>query len=153
MWIINWNLNDVKRVVFGKKKQAVCSKCEKETTWYEATAEDKVAVYAVLELYKRKKRVMQCGECLGCCDYFDFFPEEKAQEEKRKEEMKRKEEEAKAQETERRKTEAEQEAKRLAAERALQEELENKRRAEERVQKEKAVDDELSALKKKLGKE
>ncbi len=153
MWIINWNLNDVKRVVFGKKKQLKCTKCERETTFYEANAEDRVAAYVVLELYKRTKRVMQCGDCLGVCDFYDVFPEERESEAKHKEELKLKEAEAKAAELEKRKADEEKEAKRLEAERARQEQLENERRAQERERKAKAVDDELSALKKKLGKE
>ncbi len=152
MWIVNWSLNDVKRVTFGKKKLLKCLKCEKEATFYEATVEDKVAAYVILELFKRTKRVMQCGECLAVADYYEIFPEEKEHEAQQKEEIKRKEAEAKAAEELKRKVEQETQAKRLEEERLRQEALEQKKRAEAKVLKEKEVDDELAKLKKKMGK-
>lgn len=153
VWMFNWNLNNVKRVFGGKKLKLTCLACNKKATFYEATLEDRVAAYFVLELYKRTKRVMQCGECLGVTDYYEMFPDEKAHEAQHREETKRKEAEARSAEDLKRKTEQELEAKRREEERLKQEAAELKKRAEAKVAKDKEVDDELAQLKKKLGKD
>jgi len=153
MWLFHWNLNNIKRVFAGKRRELTCQNCGKKATFHEATAEDRVAAYVVIELWKRTKRVMQCGECLAVCDYYEMFPEEKAQEAQFLEEQKRKQLEAKAAEEEKRKLEEQKELKKQEDERLRLADIEAKRRAAERVQKEKVVDDELAALKKQLGKE
>ncbi len=99
----------------------------------------------VLDLWKRSKRVMQCGECLGVCDCYSVYPEDKLAEE----------EAARQAELERKKREQEEAQKRQEAEakeRARQQEEARKKYESEKARKDQEVDDELAQMKKKLGK-
>ncbi|MBP6595327.1 MAG: hypothetical protein KA255_20045, partial [Candidatus Obscuribacter sp.] len=69
--------SELKRVPNGKKQNFECGKCKKRTTFYESSMDDSLKAFLVVELYKRSKRVMQCGECLSACDYYSLFPLEK----------------------------------------------------------------------------
>lgn len=142
MFFLFTTSNELKRVMFGKKKKFPCTNCAKETTFYEANVRDDVKAFGVVELWKKTKRVMQCGECLMVGDFYQFFPDEKTREEKAQEQQKRKE------------AEAAQEATRAAEEeQRKQQEAERLKREEQRRATEAKVDDELSKLKKSLGKE
>lgn len=101
----------------------------------------RLQLYLVVDLFKTTRRVMQCGECLGICDYYEVFPEEKAK--KDIEEAQKRQQEAAAQA----KKKAEEEAERVRVE-----EQEAKRRADDRKKLEAEVEDELAQLKRKLGK-
>ncbi|MDQ5966694.1 MAG: hypothetical protein QG625_2849 [Cyanobacteriota bacterium erpe_2018_sw_39hr_WHONDRS-SW48-000098_B_bin.30] len=121
--------SELKRVPNGKKQTFECGKCKKQTTFYESSMDDSLKAFLVVELYKRSKRVMQCGECLSACDYYSLFPLEKQ-----------------AEEEARQRQEAE------AKERARQAEETRKKYEAEKAQMDMAVDDELEQLKKKMGK-
>ncbi len=133
--------HDLKRVFGGKKAKFKCGQCGQVTTFHESTIDDNLKIYFVVEVWKHSKRVMQCNECLAVCDFYQLFPDAKSHEEQT--EVKRKQEESEA-EAKRKKADA--------AARQKQEELDNKKREQERVRKSKEIDNELEALKKKLGK-
>lgn len=135
----------LKRVPNGKKQTFECSKCQKPTTFYESTMDDTLKAFLVLELYKRSKRVMQCGECLSACDYYSLFPLEKQAEE----EAARK---AEAERRQRQEEEARQRKEAEAREQARQAEETRRKYEAEKAQMDMAVDDELEQLKKKMGK-
>jgi len=114
----SWN-TELHRVANGKRAARICSKCNHDTTFYECNLDKNVKAWLVLEVWKGSRRVMQCGECLGIVDYFDFFPNEKALHEQAEAERKRKEEE----QEEKNRFEAQQVAKgREEAERKVREE-------------------------------
>jgi hypothetical protein len=129
------------RVQGGKKLTLTCLSCHKKAPFYECRIDDNFKLYAVLEVWKRTKRVLQCGECLAVSDYYDVFPEEKDLAEQAVSQRKQQEAEAKAKV-------AQEEEK----QRKRQEELEAKQREERVRQKDLEVQDELAKLKKKLGK-
>lgn len=137
--------SELKRVPNGKKQAFECGNCKKQTTFYESNMDDSLKAFLVVELYKRTKRVMQCGECLSACDYYSLFPLEKQAEEEaaRKAEAERKQ---RQEEQARQRQEAE------ARERARQAEETRKKYEAEKAQMDMAVDDELEQLKKKMGK-
>lgn len=144
--MIVWSFGgELKRVPNGKRVNLKCQTCKKQSTFHEGMVDDTLKVYFVVELYKKSKRVMQCGECLGVCDYYQMFPNEKKNDheaaEKAQREMKERQhaEELKQKEKE-------------AAERKKQEEIDRKRREEEQKRKDKDIDNELENLKKRLGK-
>lgn len=144
--MIVWSCGkELKRTFGGRKQTLNCSNCKKATTFYEAIVDDSFKIYFVVELWKKTKRVMQCGECLYVSDFYEVYPEEK-----------QKEEEARAK-LEADRLKAENEAKQKALEeQARQEAVARKaREAAEKEAKQKMdqqVDDELEALKRKLGK-
>jgi len=143
---------ELKRIPKGKKEKFKCSKCDEETTWYEAQVDDSFKAFMVVELWKSSKRVMQCCECLYVADYYTLYPDEKAAYE---EELRKNEEAMKQHQAEADAKQREQDAKRREAEEkelARQEEIARKKRDEERAMKDKALDAEVEALKKKLGK-
>ncbi|MBP6350090.1 MAG: hypothetical protein KA392_11170 [Candidatus Obscuribacter sp.] len=137
--------SELKRVPNGKKQNFECGKCKKRTTFYESSMDDSLKAFLVVELYKRSKRVMQCGECLSACDYYSLFPLEKQAEE----EAARK---AEAERRQRQEEEARQRQEAEAKERARQAEETRKKYEAEKAQMDMAVDDELEQLKKKMGK-
>lgn len=142
MFFLFTTSNELKRVMFGKKKKFHCTKCDRETMFYECTIQDDVKAFGVLDVWKKSKRVMQCGECLMVGDFYQFFPDEKVREQQVAEEQKNRE------------MEAAQAAERAAEEeRRKQEEAERLRREERRRATEAKVDDELANLKKSLGKD
>ena len=143
--MIFWSAgNQLTRVPKGRKQQFQCGRCHQLATFYECESDDSVKAFFVVELWKRSKRVMQCGECLGVCDYYTLFPDEKKADEEAaiKAEAERKAREQKAA--------AEDQAK-AEKELARQEEIANKAREAERARKDKQLDDELEKLKKKMG--
>lgn len=133
--------NKLNRVPGGKKIPLNCGLCKQKSTFYECTVDDNFSIYHFLELWKRTKRVMQCGECLAVSDYYEVFPLEKAQEERAAAATKVKE----LEESARKNMEAEKERQR-------QQDLAQKKRAEEQRLKQIEVDNDLKELKKKLGK-
>jgi hypothetical protein len=141
-----WSVGrQLKRVPKGKKQTLRCGNCKQEASFYESTVDDSFKAFMVLDLWKRSKRVMQCGECLAVCDYYSLYPEEKLAEE----------EAARAAEEARRKREQEETQKRQEAEAkesARQQEESRKKYEAEKVRKDQEVDDELAQMKKKLGK-
>jgi hypothetical protein len=133
--------NQLKRIAAGKKVPLKCGGCSKQATFYECQIDDSFKAYFVVELWKRTRRVMQCGECLAVCDYYEIFPNEKGLAEQAEVERKQKEVEA---ETKRKLAAAQEQQLKLQAE--------QKEREETRRRNELEVDDELAKLKKKLGK-
>lgn len=152
--MIVWQTDkQLKRVLLGKKVELLCSACSRKTKFYESEIEENFKVYFVVELWKRTKRVLQCGDCLAVCDYYEIFPDEKMAEEKAEAERKLKAAEAEAK---KKQHEVEQEQKRRQAqqeqaEREMKEEL--LRREKERDRKAAEVNDELAKLKKQMGKD
>jgi len=144
--MIIWSVGkQLTRVIGGKKPSLQCKVCKKATTFYESTIDEGLKLYFVVDLFKRTKRVLQCGECLGVCDYYEIFPEEKGQKEA---------ESAAAAEAKKQK-ELQEQAKRdqaAAEERKRQEDLDHKKWQEEEKRKEGEVLDELEELKRKMGK-
>jgi len=141
-----WSVGrQLKRVAKGKKQTLLCGNCKQEASFYESTVDESFKAYLVLDLWKRSKRVMQCGECLGVCDYYSLYPEEKQAEEEaaRKTEVERKQRE---QEEMQKRQEAE------AKERARQQEESRKKYEADKARKDQEIDDELVQMKKKLGK-
>lgn len=132
------------RVPNGRKVKLTCKNCGKESNWHECRIEDSIKVYAVVELWKNSKRVMQCGECLATCDYYEMFPGEKEEEEKQAAEKKQKELQHEQELEAKKKAEEE-------AERKRKEEIACKKREEEKKAKDAAIEDELEALKKSMG--
>jgi Fe-S-cluster-containing hydrogenase component 2 len=142
MVILFWSTNnELKRVPGGKKLNLKCLRCNQQANFYECLVDESLKAYWVVELWKKSKRVLQCGECLGVCDYYQVFPDEKALAEQAEAAQKQKLQEAEA----KRKQEAEQVQQH-------QHELESQKREEERKRKELEVEDELQQLKRKLGK-
>lgn len=141
-----WSVGrQLKRVPKGKKQTLKCGSCKQEASFYESTVDDSFKAFMVLDLWKRSKRVMQCGECLGVCDYYSVYPEEKIAEE----------EAARQAELERKKREQEEAQKRQEAEakeHARQQEEARQKYESEKARKDQEVDDELAQMKKKLGK-
>jgi Na+-translocating ferredoxin:NAD+ oxidoreductase RnfC subunit len=146
MRMIVWSYGtELKRVWNGKRVSLKCSSCDRQATFYESTADESFKVFLVVDLYKKTRRVMQCGECQGVCDYFEMFPHEKEAFEAAQ---------AKAAKEAHDRQKAEEQRKREATERELkrQEEEAHKRREQEQKRKDQEVNSELEALKKKLGK-
>jgi hypothetical protein len=141
MWIFGSLNKQLNRVPGGRKEPFACENCKATTTFYECLVDEHIKAYFVLKLWGRTKRIMQCGECLAACDYYYVFPKEKEAEEKAVAERQRREAEAEA------KRRDQEEAARKA-----REEAEIRRREEQRRADEAKVDDELAALKHKLGK-
>jgi len=140
--VVFWqSKHELKRVFFGKKVTLECGHCHKKASFYECNIDDSFSIYFV-DLWKKTKRVMQCGECLAVVDYFEIYPQEKVQAEQDQAEQQRQAEQAEAQ-----KKAAEEE------ERRKQQERENQERADRFKKMEAQVDDELSELKRKMGKE
>lgn len=137
-----WNVkNELTRVPKGQKIKLVCGKCNQKAMFHECSVDNEVQLYFLVKLFKQTKRVMQCGECLAVCNYYDIFPENPEATEKAEAERKQHEAEAEL----KKQQEAELQRKR-------QLEAEAKKREEERLRKESQVDDELAELKRKLGK-
>jgi hypothetical protein len=141
MWIFWTCSNELNRVANGKRTLLDCKKCAQKTKFYECYVDEGLKAYMVLDVWKKTKRVMQCGECLQVCDYYAVFPQEKAAAEKADAERK-----AKAADEERKQQQAA-EQERLKRE---QEYLQQKK--QERARMDAQVEDELAQLKKKLGK-
>lgn len=149
IWQTNKKLN---RIPGGRKVELPCSGCLKAGMYYESELEENLKLYFVVDLWKRTKRILQCGACLSVCDYYEIFPQEKLAEEAAEAERKRKKEEQIAKE---RREKAESEIRRQQAEaqeRARVEHEENLRRMRAKAEREAAVDDELAKLKKQMGK-
>lgn len=144
--MIIWSFGgELSRVPNGKRVTLKCTKCNKESTFHECIVDDKFTVFFVLDLWKQTKRVMQCGECLGVCDYYQLYPHEKQEEQEAAEKAQKEMMERQAAEDAKRRAQEE-------AEQKKQDAIELKRRAEEQKRKDKEVDDELEKIKKKLGK-
>jgi Na+-translocating ferredoxin:NAD+ oxidoreductase RnfC subunit len=140
--LIFWSTKkELTRVPGGKRPRLKCLNCSQEATFYECLVDENLKAYFVVEIWKTSKRVMQCGECLGVCDYYQVFPDEKAREEAAATAQKQEQAEAEA----KRKQEQEEARKR-------QEETARKKYEEEQKLKDEALNDELQQLKRKLGK-
>jgi len=126
--------NELARTPNGKRLQLTCLKCNQKSKFYECKVDEGVKLYFLVDIWKRTRRVLQCGECLAVCDYYDVFPDErddKAKKQAAEAELKSKQE-------------ADAQAKR-------QQEAEDKRRAEEKRRKDAQVEDELAELKRRMG--
>ncbi|MBX9667775.1 MAG: hypothetical protein K2X93_09165, partial [Candidatus Obscuribacterales bacterium] len=136
--------SQLNRILNGRKQKFKCGKCQQESMFYECEVDDSFKAFLVVEVWKRTKRVMQCGECLAICDYYSLYPEEKkaAEEKLAREDLERKEREQKVA--------AEKQAEE-EKERARQAALDQKSRAAEAARKDKELDDELEKLKRKMG--
>jgi|SRR5579883_815277 len=144
MIIFNWG-GELKRVPNGKRVNLLCLRCHKQSTFHEAVVDDKIQVFFVLDLYRKSKRVMQCGECLGVCQYYEMFPDEARAEEQALTQARNEMNERQIAEEAKRKEQEENERRR-------QEEKERKLREQEKKRKDEELDAELEKLKKKLGK-
>lgn len=141
-----WSVGSkLKRILNGKKEILLCGNCKQNATFYESTVDDSFKAYMVLELWKRSERVMQCGECLGACDYYAVYPAEKLAEEEaaRQAALEKKQRE----QDELRKQQAA-----AAKEQARQQEAARQKYEADKARKDQEVDDELAQMKKKLGK-
>lgn len=148
IWQTNKRLN---RVPGGRKVELPCAGCLKAGMYYESELEENLKLYFLVEIWKKTKRILQCGACLSVCDYYEIFPAEKqaaeaaeAARKKKKEEQAARERIQKAEEDLRRQRAAEQERARLEHEH-------NQRLMRAKAEKEAAVDDELAKLKKQMG--
>lgn len=72
MWLFFQDKNDLTRVPDGRKEPAKCGACGKVAFFYECTLDKSFNLYYVLPLWKEKKNVMQCGECLAAYNLEDF---------------------------------------------------------------------------------
>jgi hypothetical protein len=152
MWLF-WTTNQqLNRVKGGKTVQLACGNCKQTTPYYECVVDEGVKLYSVVEVWKSKKRIMQCRECFAVCDYYNIFPQEKIEAERKTAETKQQESQAKQQaEIEKQRQEAlraqHQEELRRQEEMAARQKREAQRKAEEAQ-----VEDELTELKRQLGK-
>ncbi len=151
------------RVMFGKKKKLLCGNCNIEATFHECNIDEGLKLYSVIEVWKRTKRVMQCGECLAVCDFYDVYPEEKEAQEEAEAERKQKEKDQKQQAEMHKRQQQEQQAaaakqreaderQRLEEEQRKAEEIAQIKREAQRKEQEIKVDDDLAKLKRDLGK-
>ena len=129
----------IMRMSGGKKITLKCSSCSKQNIFYECEVDESFKAYFVVELWKRTKKAMQCGECLGVCDYFEIFPQERGLEEQLDAERKRKQAEV---ETQRKLNEE--------REKRLKEQAAQEQREKDRRRREMEVDDELAKLKRNM---
>ena len=124
----------IRRVRRGRSEKRKCPECGKTTTFHECTVESKLSVARVVNLWDSERTAFQCGGCDEVMELSDTLepdlsPRERARKDK---------EEREAREREARELAAQRERKRAEREAARQ-------------AKEDAVDDELAALKKKMG--
>ncbi len=74
------NSHELHRVEGGKEQRFECDKCKKKTMFQECRSDESLKANHVVELWSKQRRVMQCGECLGLCDYYEVYPDEKPDE-------------------------------------------------------------------------
>jgi hypothetical protein len=138
MFFLQMN-NQLHRVAGGRRLTLLCSACGKKSTFYECQIDESLKAYFVVDLWKKTRKVLQCGECLAVCDYFDVFQDEMRSEEPAVAERKRKEAAEKAE-------------RKAEEERKLKEQAAHRRREEDQRRKETEIEDELARLKRKMGK-
>ncbi|MGH1344590.1 MAG: hypothetical protein ACRBN8_23730 [Nannocystales bacterium] len=141
MWFFFGRKSKVRPVKGGRRERRKCPDCGADTTFIEVKVEKTYTAYAVVDLFDTESTAFACSECSEVMSLDrtlepNLSPREKA---------KRAKAEAKAQ-AERAEAQAKAEA-----ERKKQREAQAKRRREEVRAQETALDDELSAMKARLG--
>ena len=127
----------VSRVKDGRKETWRCPECDETCTFFECEVESKVHLYRLIDVWDSKRRVFRCS----ACDALVQPPDDDASAENHEDAP----DEAQARAAEQRRAEA------AAIEREAARELRRAERRAESEAKSAKVDDELAALKKKLG--
>lgn len=141
MWFFFGRKSKVRPAKDGRRERRTCPECDADTTFVEVTVEKTYTAYAVVDLFDTKSTAFACSECQEVMDFDrtlepQLSPREKAK--LAKAEAKAEAERAKAQ------AKADAEQKRQRAARA-------KRQKDEARAQENALDDELTAMKARLG--
>ncbi len=131
----------IRRVKDGRRERRRCPECDADTTFIEVTVEKTYTAYVVVDLFDTESTAFCCSDCEEVMDFArtlepNLSPREKAKLAKA---------EAKA-EAERVEAEAKAEAERKQQREARAQRLKDQARAQES-----ALDDELSAMKARLG--
>ena len=141
MWAVFGRKKKIKPVRDGRRERRKCPLCGADTTFIEVSIEKKFTAYVVVDLFNTESTGFQCEACDEVMDLEDTHEPELSEREKKKL--------AKA----RAKAEAERERKLAEAEEARKREI--RRAAEEaraeKAEKESQLDDELAAMKARMG--
>jgi hypothetical protein len=65
VWIVFGNSTKTQRVAGGIRVERRCGQCGARATFYECEIVKSFRLYAFLNIYEDRERVMQCGECLA----------------------------------------------------------------------------------------
>ena len=141
MWFHFGRSSKIRPLEDGRRERRKCPDCDADTTFVEVKVEKKYTAYVVVDLFNTESTAFACSECQEVMDFDrtlepDLSPREKAK--LAKAQAKQEAQRAKAQA----KAEAEQKKRR---------EAQAKRRQEEARAQENALDDELTAMKARLG--
>lgn len=141
MWAVFGRKKKIKPVRDGRRERRKCPLCGEDTTFFEVTIEKKFTAYVVVDLFNTESTGFQCKACDEVMDLDDTHEPNLSEREKKKL--------AKAQA----KAEAERARKLAEAEEARKREI---REAAEEARAEKAakesqLDDELAAMKARMG--
>ncbi len=141
MWFLFGRKSKVRPLKDGRRERRKCPDCDADTTFVEVNVEKKYTAYVVVDLFNTESTAFACSECQEVMDFDrtlepDLSPREKAKLAKAEAKL----------EAQRAKAQAEAEA-----ERKRQREAQAKRRQEEARAQEDALDDELTAMKARLG--
>lgn len=141
MWFLFGRKSKVRPLKDGRRERRKCPDCDADTTFVEVKVEKKYTAYVVVDLFNTESTAFACSECQEVMDFDrtlepDLSPREKAKLAKAEAKL----------EAQRAKAQAEAEA-----ERKRQREAQAKRRQEEARAQEDALDDELTAMKARLG--
>ncbi len=141
MWLQLGRKSKVRPLEGGRRERRKCPDCDADTTFFEVKVKKKYTAFFVVDLFDTESTAFSCSECLEVMDLDrtlepNLSPREKAKLAKAeaKEEAQRAKAKAKAD-----------------AERKKKQEAQAKRRQDEARAQENALDDELTAMKARLG--